>query len=178
MISDPHTKGPDIGGEVRWAGIAVRIVKEDGIADQGPGIPGKGPVRNGVMYIGGIHIINILRIIVSVQDAHHTVELAFLLDNVADISSIADPGEFPDGNVGAVHNDGCNRRHAVFPFSAGFALDQPGKQFSVVKWHPFTHLRSVSAIDGKILFSIADGLTDMRYQFIICLYGVACHNGG
>ncbi len=100
MIPDPHTKGPDIGGEIRRTGIAVRVVEEDGIADQGAGIPSKGPVRNGVMHIGGIHIINILRIIVPVQDAHHTVELAFLLDDVADISSVADPGEFPDGNMG------------------------------------------------------------------------------
>ena len=97
------------------------------------------------MYLGGPHIIDVLRVIDPALHIACADELAGLQDDVAD-APLPHARIFPAGSVHAVHHHARHRLHAVVTLAAGFTLDEPREEFSVGKCHCLTSFRFLCSL--------------------------------
>lgn len=110
-------------GEIISAHRAVRVVIKQRIANGTQRICRQNPVRNLVMDILRVHIVDILRVVCSINEFLHAGELAGLRHNGAEVSPIADPEKLSVRHIGPVFNHGSDRPHSGVALAACFAFD-------------------------------------------------------
>lgn len=124
--------------KISWAGCGrrgIRIVKEKAFGYRGENISRHNPVGNLIMFFRWVHIPDILGVVLASDCIAHTDKLARLLNDIPNISPLADAGELTVRDLRAVSHHGSNRPHPVVAFSPGFALNQAGKQLSSCVGH-------------------------------------------
>lgn len=90
MVADPIMNNADIGRKIRRALGAVWIEVKKRIADRGEPSSAKRPVNDGILFVSGIHIGDVLRIINAADRCTHTHELPLLNQNIPDVPSLTD----------------------------------------------------------------------------------------
>ena len=113
MIPNSCMNHAHVGWKIRRALRAVRIKKEKGVIDSAQSVTCQCPVYNGIVLVGGVHIIDILRIIHPADRSLHAYKLPRLLYNITDIASLANSSEFSERNIYSVHDDGCYCTHSI-----------------------------------------------------------------
>ena len=124
MLVHPVVKNPySSRRKIRGTAVTVWVEEKQAISHGRASVACQCPIRNIIMYLFGLHVINILRIVYASYRGFHASKLARLLNDIAHIAALADPVEFAIGHCGAVHDNGRYRPHPIFTLSAGLAFD-------------------------------------------------------
>ena len=90
MVADAVIESPYAGREILRTGAAVGIEEEKGLAHGLEPAPGKGPVSDFIMLVGGRHIVDILAVVLAADGFPHTDKLpGVAVDHNIVISSIS-----------------------------------------------------------------------------------------
>ena len=84
MSSDASGKAPYTGWKIIGASSRIGVEKPKGGAEPGQAVSRDCPICNGIVLLGRVHIVDILRVIVSAYGFHCADELPRLVDYVAD----------------------------------------------------------------------------------------------
>ncbi len=117
-------------GEIICTHRAVWVVIKQRIANGTKCICRQNPVRNLVMDILRVHIVDILRVVCPANKFLQAGELAGLRHNGAEVSPIADPEKLSVRHVGPIFNHGSHRPHSGIALAACLAFDHPCQKLS------------------------------------------------
>lgn len=134
MVADSILNNANVGREIRRALGTIWIKEKKSISDRCESAPAESPVNDCIMLIGRIHICNILWIVNASNGSLHADKLPFLNQNIPDISSLTDAGEFSIWNICSVHNNRSDCSHSndssfipkktkMFPSEAAYIIE-------------------------------------------------------
>ncbi len=136
MVPDANLEIPHAGGKVVPAGRGVGVVEPQRFPKVGQPVAGDGPVGNVVVNLLGIHVVDVLQILLSAQHRAGAVELSRLEDDLPD--GVVPP-VFADARPDPVHYYRRDGPHAIVALAAGLALNQPCKK---LKLRHLSHLHA------------------------------------
>jgi len=111
-----------------------RVKKPQRFSERIESVSGYRPIRNIIMYLFGIHVVNVLWVIAIVKIVGCAVKLPGLKDDVAEVL-LSDARIFAIRHIDAVHNNACNSLHTCISFAACLTLYKPCEKLSVGKRH-------------------------------------------
>lgn len=91
--------------EVRGTGRTIGVEEKQGMVHALQPTSGYGPVHDFIVDISGSHVVDVLGIVFAADCFSHADELAWLRDDLSDVTALADPGKFTIVNGGPIHDD-------------------------------------------------------------------------
>ena len=125
VVADAQGKLPHGGGEILPAGGLVGVKKPQGEPQARKPVAGHSPVGDGVVHVGGPHVVDVLVIVLAPHGLHGAGELMLLVHHLPDGVQAA---VLPVVHLDPVHHHAGHGPHAVVPLAPGLALDDPGQQ--------------------------------------------------